>query len=212
MERVVNIIGLGASAQTTPDTGENWGLCHAYKHKLPMTKLFFMDDFSVIAKGDTWIPPIDYTLDKFIADNPNCEIISKLDEKINDMSGKEIAKIHAYPLNEALFLAPGVFFTSTIAYTICYAILERERGLKGVEGVIPVDRIRLYGFEMWSGSDANEFNYQRPCVDFWLAYAMGRGIKVEIPWYLLHTVKNEQNLYGYAQADIGKNNQYTKVR
>jgi hypothetical protein len=206
MERVINIIGLGASAANTSDTGENWGLCHAYKHKLPMSKLFFMDDFSVIASGDTWIPPVDYTLDKFINDNPKCEIISKHDEKINDMKGNKIADIKAYPLNDALFLCPGVFFTSTIAYTIAYAILEKQRGNT------PVDRIRLYGFEMWSGSDANEYNFQRPCVDFWLAYAMGRGIKVEIPWYLLHTVINSQNLYGYVKEDIGRNNQYTKAR
>jgi len=200
MERVVNIIGLGASALNTPDTGENWGLCHAYKHKIKLSKLFFMDDFEVIAKGDTWIPPKEYTLDKFITDNPNCEIISKLPEKIQDMQGKMLAEIHPYPLNEALFLAPGVYFTSTIAYVIAYAIFQ----------TLPkIDRLRLYGFEMWSGSDANEFLYQRPCVDFWLAFAMGRGIKVEIPYHLLLTVQNTQNLYGYVKDDI-KHNQNTK--
>ena len=83
-------------------------------------------------------------------------------------------------------MVPGMYFTSSIAYILAYAILEK------------VDRIRLYGFEIWSGSDANEYQVQRECVNFWLAYAMGRGIRVETPWYLLLTASNAQNLYGYS--------------
>jgi hypothetical protein len=63
----------------------------------------------------------------------------------------------------------------------------------------------LYGFEIWSGSDANEYNYQRPCVDFWLAFAIGRGIKVEVPYYLTLTAVNNQNYYGYFKGELSQN-------
>lgn len=193
MERVINIIGMGASAATRPDTGEMWGLCNAYKYGR-MDKLFFMDNIlEWTAKNDPVVEPVNYTFIDFAKDCPDCEIISRFNDAILDTSGNVIAKIKGYPLKEAAKLAPGSYFTSTIAYAICYAILEK------------VDRIRLYGFEIWSGSDANEYEYQRPCVDFWLAFALGRGVKVEVPYYLIQTANNRQNLYGYFQGELKQN-------
>lgn len=188
MERVVNIIGMGASGASVGDTGENWGLNNAYK-RAKLDKLFFFDDFSELMVSDSQIAPHDKTFTWFLKEYPDVEIISRFEDTIRDTEGNSLGKIKAYPLNEATKLAPGGFFTSTIAYAICYAILEK------------VDRIRLYGFEIWSGSDANEYMYQRPCVDFWLAYAMGRGIKVEVPWYLMLTTTNNQNYYGYSKVE-----------
>lgn len=192
-ERVVNIIGMGPSSTSAPDTGENWGLNVAYKGCRRMDKLFYFDSFTKLMNADATVYPKDYSLMNCIQDNPHIEIISKCADSIKGLDGTLLAPIKEYPLREALQLAPGGYFTSTIAYTICYAILEK------------VDRIRLYGFEVWSGSDANEYMYQRPCVDFWLAFAMGRGIKVEIPWYLLLTATNTQNFYGYVSGELTRN-------
>ena len=74
---------------------------------------------------------------------------------------------------------------------------QRRQNKKSVQIKILFTFKWHYGFEIWSGSEANEYTAQRPCVDFWLAFAMGRGIKVEVPYYLLHTQKSNQNLYGY---------------
>ena len=192
MERVVNIIGLGRSGKNIPDTGENWGINYAYKFKHRLDKLFYFDN--LFDGGDKLIPPVDYNVNEYLAENPNVEIISKIDSQVKIIDDKTntvkvVANIKRYPLDEAIELVPGMYFTSTIAYVIAYAILQK------------VDRIRLYGFEIWSGSDSNEYQKQRPCVNFWLAYAMGRGIKVEAPWYLLLTADNAQNLYGYYHGE-----------
>jgi hypothetical protein len=188
-ERVINIIGLGKSGKTVGDTGENWGINYAYKHKIRLDKLFYFDN--LFDGGDKMIEPIDYNVNEFLAENPNVEIISKVESQIKSIDNttnavKILANIKRFPLNDAIDLVPGMYFTSSIAYIIAYAILEK------------VDRIRLYGFEIWSGSDANEYTVQRECVNFWIAYAMGRGIKVEVPAYLLLTAGHSQNLYGYS--------------
>lgn len=192
-ERVINIIGLGDGAYTVGDTGENWVLNVAYKKCKKVDKMFFMDDFKDIMNDDVTIMP-EYTFKDFLKDNPNAEVIGKFAQQIVDDKALNVVlgNIKEYPINEATRLVGGIFFTSTIAYTIAYAIMEK------------VDRIRLYGMEIYSGSDANEYTYQAPCVDFWLAFAQGRGIKVEVPHYLLHTMTNNQNLYGYAKGELKK--------
>jgi hypothetical protein len=198
-ERVVNIVGMGAGAASCPQDGENWGVNCTYKKCKKLDKLFFMDNFIQGHNGDglpfldPLIEPKDYTFDKFLADNPNVELISRHPGQLGDVETKvNIKAIKEYPLAQAVKLIPGGYFTSTMAYMICYAILEG------------VNRIRLYGFEIWSGSDANEYTHQRPCIDFWLAFALGRGIQVEIPYYLSLTVGNSQNYYGYFKGEIKK--------
>lgn len=58
------------------------------------------------------------------------------------------------------------YFTSTFAYMMALAIYEM------------FERIELYGFEM-SGGD--EFVPQKACAEFWIGYALGRGIEVVLP-------------------------------
>ncbi len=196
MERVINIVGMGASGKDVDDTGENWVINLSYKFMQgkKISKMFFMDDLvSELLPQDKIMEPLDYTFDKFLEDNPDVDLISKYNSVIKDDKGNSIKGINEYPLDKAVYLANGGYFTSTIAYVICYAILEK------------VDRIRLYGFEIWSGSDSNEYQYQRPCIDFWLAFALARGIKVEIPYFLLNTVQNNQNYYGFEVDSLTKN-------
>lgn len=193
MERVVNIIGMGRSSANLPDTGENWGINFSYVYG-KLDKLFFMDGISLqVQCAKDAEARFGVSFEEALAKNPAMELISNCDIEncIQKETGEFMmqdgmaALVHPFPLIKVVDLAPGCYFTSTAAYAIAYAILEK------------VDRIRLYGFEIWSGSDANEYRYQRPCIDFWLAFAMGRGIKVECPWYLVQTAGNNQNLYGY---------------
>jgi hypothetical protein len=192
MERVINIIGMGASATSVPDTGERWGLSQAYKH-CKLDRLIIMDNWLHIIAADPDFPPVERTFATMCEENPNIELIGKFNETLMKPDGKILGRVKEYPLNDVLKLAPGAYFTSSIAYAICLAILEK------------VDRIRLYGLELWAGSDVNEYTVQAPCVEFWLAFAMGRGIKVEIPYYLMHTAKNTQNYYGYFKDELVQN-------
>jgi hypothetical protein len=58
------------------------------------------------------------------------------------------------------------YFTSTLAYMMGIALLE------GFE------RIEIYGFEL---SDDIEYVKQKACAEWWIGYAMGRGIEVHTP-------------------------------
>jgi hypothetical protein len=67
---------------------------------------------------------------------------------------------------DTLFKKHGKYFTSSIAYMIAYAM---ELGYK---------RIGLYGIDMAMDS---EYQYQRPCVEYYVGLARGAGIVVDIP-------------------------------
>jgi len=58
------------------------------------------------------------------------------------------------------------YFTSTLAYMIGIAILEN------------FERIEIYGFEL---ADEIEYVKQKACAEFWIGYALGRGIEVYTP-------------------------------
>jgi hypothetical protein len=200
MEKIVNLIGMGASLKYAPnDNGENWGVNQVYKFKnIRLDKLFFMDGLPHLLKRENKIDA-DYTFDKFLKDNPKIELISKYKDMVVDATKSPIddtrilANINEFPLNDAVELAGGGYFTSTVAYMLVYAIMQG------------FNRIRLYGFELWSGSDANEYLYQKNCFDFWIAFAIGRGIIIEVPYLLMLNVQNEQNYYGYVKGELYQN-------
>jgi hypothetical protein len=70
------------------------------------------------------------------------------------------------------------YLTSSFAYMLPIAILE------GFE------RIEMYGFEM---SDNAEYVQQKACAEFWMGYALGKGIEIYTPegCQILHS-----DLYG----------------
>lgn len=61
----------------------------------------------------------------------------------------------------------GLYLTSSIAYMMALAII---RG---------ASEIALYGCDM--AVDDDEYFRQRPCLEQWIGYAKGKGIKVTIP-------------------------------
>jgi hypothetical protein len=60
----------------------------------------------------------------------------------------------------------GDYFTNSISFMIALAVYEAY------------SEIHVYGVNML-GSD--EYEYQRPCVEYWVGFAKGRGIKCVIP-------------------------------
>lgn len=196
MERVINIIGMGESGKDAPDTGENWVINIAWKRlkDKKVDKMFFMDNlFEEVLAQDKMLDPIDYNFNDFLKCNPDVELISKFNSIIKDKDMNPIKTIKEYPLNKAIEISKGGYFTSSVAYALAYAILEK------------VDRIRLYGFELWTYSCANEYEYERPCVEFWIAFALARGIKVEIPYMILLNSQNKQNYYGWKPGELFQN-------
>lgn len=67
------------------------------------------------------------------------------------------------------------YFTCSAAYMIAYALylseMDKANGGKGVE------KIGLWGIDMAVGE---EYGYQKPCIEYWIGFLMGRGIDVYI--------------------------------
>ena len=57
------------------------------------------------------------------------------------------------------------YFTNTFSYQISLALVEGFQ------------EIALYGIELTGG---REYLLERPCVEYWVGYAQGRGVKVTI--------------------------------
>jgi len=88
---------------------------------------------------------------------------------------EEIPKSVGYPLHEVCDLVFKDFrrgdekvkyFTSTFAYMMGIAMLE------------DFQRVEIYGFEM---ADDIEYVQQKACAEFWIGYAMGRGVEIYAP-------------------------------
>lgn len=84
----------------------------------------------------------------------------------NDKFRGEFINKKNFPLKEILNTFNISYFTNSISYMIAHAIYERY------------DTISLYGVDM---VQELEFIYERPCVDFWLGYAMAKNISIVLP-------------------------------
>lgn len=88
-------------------------------------------------------------------------------EKFLDVSPININGVLTYPYKEVEELYGHLYLTSSPAYMIAYAILQGAT------------EIQIYGVDL-SISD-HEYFWQRPCVEAWVGFAKGCGIKVVIP-------------------------------
>ena len=75
------------------------------------------------------------------------------------------------PVKEMIAHFKRDYFTTSIAYMVAHAIYEHDHG-------DTIQEIKMFGVDM---SAFSEYSYQRPCVEYWLGVAEGRGIKVTIP-------------------------------
>lgn len=73
------------------------------------------------------------------------------------------------------------YLTCTPAFCIAYAIKAGD-----------VEELHLYGCDM---ATDGEYAYERPCVEFWLGVAAGKGIKVYLPDEC--DLCNSPQLYGF---------------
>jgi len=100
--------------------------------------------------------------------------------------------LSTYPL-DAVIAHTGVdYFSNTVDYAIALAIYEG------------VNEIHLYGINMELES---EYAFEKPGVDFWCGFALGRGIKIIVHgmWSSIMRTRDGK-LYGYgvAQKENGR--------
>lgn len=78
---------------------------------------------------------------------------------------REIPTSVRYPLEDVIELG-GQYLTNTPAMMVALSIL------------MGYERIEVYGIEM---AHASEYQYQKPCMEYWLGIAKGLGIEVVLP-------------------------------
>ena len=98
---------------------------------------------------------------------PNMEWLRGRSEPVWILPGCEalVPNAKVYPVAD-MFAKYGKYFTNSISYMLVHAI---EQGYKN---------IALYGIDMAMDS---EYQYQRPCVEYYIGLARGMGIVVDIP-------------------------------
>jgi hypothetical protein len=75
--------------------------------------------------------------------------------------------VQFFPFEEVEGFFGRTYLTSSTAYMMALAILEGAK------------EIGVYGSDM--SVDDHEYFWQRPCLEAWIGFARGRGIKVHIP-------------------------------
>lgn len=97
-----------------------------------------------------------------------------------------------YPLEEVANAVGGLYFNSTCAYALGYAIYKR------------VDHISLYGMD-FSYPDLHKAESGRACIEYLIGKANGKGIPVEVPKIsTLMDANQNQLLYGYDAYNVSK--------
>jgi len=170
----VSIVGKGSGWWDAPEEGEVWGVNDLCLVREGLTLTFELHDI-----GERFDPAI--------YEKGTIKAFEEQIEKINRLNiPTMIQKKHGAFPNGIVFpldKMPFRYFTSSIAYMIAYAIYKK------------VDSIDIYGVPLYGGG---EHEAQRPCLEFWIGYAMGKGIEVTIhkPSCLLSSVPS-YGIYAY---------------
>ena len=101
------------------------------------------------------------SIPKIIIDKCNQNNVSIVTLQKNDLVNNNII----YPLKEIIEDFNTDLFTNSIDYMIAYAIYKKY------------EQIDIYGVSMGS---VYEYKFQKPSLEFWIGYALGKGIKINI--------------------------------
>lgn len=97
--------------------------------------------------------------------------------------GVEYIDRESYPLAKVIEFFGTDYFSNTVDYAIALALFER------------FDEIHLYGVTVEVGS---EYYFEKPGVDFWCGYALGRRAKVIVHGQYSTIMRTKDGcLYGY---------------
>ncbi len=180
----VAIVGFGGSKNQLQyrDDTEIWGMNDLYSHLEKWSRWFDIHDF------DSADPNSIKNHKTNRAKLQKLEAYKKMECPIYCQEAwEEIPTAIKYPLQEIqkeLCNGEKGYFTNQVSYMIALAIYEK------------FDKISLYGIDM---AVDDEYEHQRPSVEYWIGYARGKGIEVYVPndSSLLKT----NYIYGYEQEE-----------
>jgi hypothetical protein len=190
--RIVNIIGMAPGAQTHHSLiGENWGVNHAWMWQNKLDKLFMIDGLEDTASSLTALGLSEKEWLKYLADFKGDKFSFRKELMYADTAQtKLLCETEAIP-HEFLRSKAGTHFNSSISWILAYAAFQEELGFKKIH------TINLFGIELWISHDGQEYSYQANCANYWIAFLNGKGIQVNIPFYLMLSILNKNNLYGF---------------
>lgn len=176
----VYLLGTAQTLTLTPwdkENAEYWIVGPAIGHEA--IKDHRIDLFFEMHKKEYWQNVKD-KINDYVAKNPDTKIIMQ-------EQTKEIKNSIKYPLKEIQDSVNNellkVYFTSTVAYMIAYAIYKKYKN------------IYLYGCHM--SCEEEEYSMQRSCCEAWLNYGLGKGINYWLP--KASDIMHSKYLYGYDQ-------------
>jgi hypothetical protein len=161
LKPTVYIVGFAPSWELTPwddSAGEHWGMnaLHKVAGSRPWSRWYQLHDVDTHHQNDR-------------------------DEHVGWLRESRLP-VYVWAEHQAALLAEGVlavpypkaevtamfgkYFTNTVSWMIAHAIYENR------------SKIGVYGVDMAQDS---EYNHQRPSCEFFLGWAAGRGIEIEIP-------------------------------
>lgn len=133
-------------------------------------------------EGETWgVNDLCFRRPVSVIFNMHADGCNSLCNKINAFAERTrtpLIKLDNYPLYEM----HTDYFTNSISFMIAYAIRE---------GATHID---MYGCNMQAGS---EYAFQKPCVEYWIGYARGRGVEVNLSGSTNLMQSGDGNIYGY---------------
>jgi len=177
------IIGKGPGWEHAPTEGETWGVNDLILRR-PVKLAFEMHDIDGLTA--TKVP---YLRKK--------ETVKKVNELgipvITLTKHKLLPTAIPFPIDEM----PFKYFTNSIAYMIAYAIYKRAT------------EIELYGVPLLY---LEEYTKQQPCIEFWLGYAMAKGIKVVVHGPTnIFSAEPYKGLYGYDWDNVNGQKTQEKI-
>lgn len=101
---------------------------------------------------------------------------------------ERVPEILEYPLQEVITKTQIAYFNNTVSYALAYAVAAQ------------VSKINIFGVDFSYKQNIHFAEAGRACVEFWCAFAISKGIQIEIAPNsgLLDTnVPEEEKLYGY---------------
>ncbi len=94
-------------------------------------------------------------------------VAQKLPLVVGEAFPLQAAHVQVFPFAQARELFGSEYLTSSTAYMMALALLEGAT------------EIGVYGSSM--AVDDTEYFWQRPCLEAWIGFAKGRGVKVTVP-------------------------------
>ena len=119
---------------------------------------------------DAWAPRYDLLFemhDRILFESRGKKYMDRLRESdvpiVMQKKHEDIPKSISYPLDTVNSIV-GDYYGSSVAYMVALAIMRKE------------DRIILYGVDL-----SDDYDHQRPNLEYLIGFARGKGIEVEVP-------------------------------